>query len=248
MSKAGGGAGRLPALAGRVGNLSELSDRARRMVQRLPGGEFALERVAQVERDLLRGLKQRLDSVEPPRLRARRENGESGVSAGATMPANAKQLLGSLLERSQEQSREAAEEDLFLSVLHALVPDEVRILSALSDGSHYPLLQLVESGLVGGGARVVVDNVSNVGKSAGVQLPAMTAMYITRLRSLGLLDLRAEDPQLKMKYEILESDEVVRKEQHRIERETWRKGNLVRQTIVISELGRALWQHCKPDE
>ncbi len=74
---------------------------------------------------------------------------------------------------SPDKSRDA----LYLDLLHALVPDEARILAALSDGSAYPVIHVGEPGA--GGATYTLKNASTVGRAAGVSLPRHTPLYLT---------------------------------------------------------------------
>ncbi len=214
---------------------SGLVGRFGRLVRRLPGGDFALEQIDKLEQELLTELKQRLDRLEQRTSRAARRL--SAVAAPVRTPPV---LLKDLLERSQEQTRQETEAEFFCTLLEALTPDEARILAALSDGSAYPLVHVVASPLVGGTPRRLVENASNIGRSAALQLPALGSRYVTRLRALGLIDTGPEDEKLSVQYEMLEADGAVRRALTRAE-EGRRKGSVVRRTLRMSDLGRALW-------
>src|SRR5262249_28824530 len=136
----------------------------------------------------------------------------------------------------------------FVTILKSLVPDEARILAVLSDGSAYPLIHVAEGSLVGASGRREVDNVSNVGRSAGMLWLDMVPAYIGRLRALGLVETGPEDPSAKIKYEMLETENAVRRAVERISQSSRQKPRIVRRTLRLSELGHALWAACRTDE
>jgi hypothetical protein len=114
-----------------------------------------------------------------------------------------------LLDRAVEQSTTASRQELFHKVLDQIVPDEARIISALSDGSASPLLNVyarTRAGLVG---EVVLENMSLIGKTANLALPHLTPMYVSHLLSLGLVESGPEDSAMKDEYEILAADPAV---------------------------------------
>lgn len=152
-------------------------------------------------------------------------------------------LLRALLEKSMDQSREDTREALFDRLVRALLPDEARILAALSDGTTYPLVHVEAGPRLGSANRRVLANLSSVGKSAGVACPEMTPVYVSRLMSLGLADTGPEDEAHEVKYEILATDEVVRQAIERIRKEK-QKETVLRRVLVISDLGRTLWAAC----
>ena len=219
---------------------------ARRALKRLPGGGFVQEQLDKIEHRVMAELKQRLDKVErgaTVSVLAFSVQGEAAGTYGAHAPGA---LLRELMEASVEQNREQARQAYYVAALKSLVPDEARILSALSDAA-YPLVHLLSSNRLGGGSHTVLRDISNVGRNAGAQLAELGGIYIGRLRQLGLVQTVAEDPQLKTKYEILETDGEVRKLIEGI-RARGRREVLVRRTLVLSELGRALWDACRISE
>ncbi|MGH8461920.1 MAG: Abi-alpha family protein [Stenotrophobium sp.] len=161
---------------------------------------------------------------------------------------NLRELMRDLLERSTDQSQEECETEYFLSVLKTLVPDEARILSALSDGAAHPLIHVAAASLFGASTRQVVQNVSNIGKVAGVQWASETPTYVTRLRNLGLVETGPEEPSLLVKYQILETDSAITTAIERVKTAGRQKASIVRQSLKISRLGQALWDACHPAE
>jgi hypothetical protein len=135
-----------------------------------------------------------------------------------------------------------------VSLVKSLLPDEARILAALSDGTSYPLLHVDAGPRLGAPTRRVLANVSNVGKLAGVVLVHMTPAYVARLLALGLAEDGPEDSAHEVKYEILATDEQVRAAVDRVRRTDRQKETLQRRVLRISDLGRALWAACLMNE
>ena len=80
-----------------------------------------------------------------------------------------------------------------------------------------------------------------------MQLVELTPVYIQRLRDLGLVETGPEDPALKVKYEILESDGEVRRLLEQI-RKKGQRDQILRRTLKLSDLGRSLWAACRISE
>ncbi|EOD63850.1 Abi-alpha family protein [Amycolatopsis vancoresmycina] len=248
------------------GTTDEVADLARRAGQlagwaartgfalgrKLPGVETAERSVRQVERQLLTELRRRLDEVDDPYhaalTAASAMNRSAAVEATVTLvpvrdnhaePLRA--AMAELLNHSIGFGRERAREYFYAIILRQLTPDEARILSALSDGSPFPAVDVVERTGLGGNGRVVLRNASTVGKAAGVSLPDQVPGYVTRLIGLGLVDLDEEVPSLETQYEILLTDETVREAEKHV-----RRAKFVRRTIHVSRLGAQFWQACDP--
>jgi hypothetical protein len=218
------------------------------VLKRVPGGSYVQEQLERIEHRVLSELKQRLDKVERSAtvsVLAFSVETAPGREArqGAHVPG---ELLRGLLEIAAEQTRDEAEQAWYVSVLKSLVPDEARILSALSDGSSYPMIHLLAGARLGA-THPVLQNLSNIGRLAGVQLPELTPTYIRRLRDWGLAETAPEDPEAKVKYEILESDGEVRRLLEGI-RKKGQRDQILRRTLKLSELGRSLWAACRISE
>ncbi len=225
---------------------------AGRLLQRLPGGRFAQEQIERVERRVLGELKQRLDRLEAGQapsmsvvavsVRPRVSNGTADLIGES--PAR---LLRELLQMSAEQDRGSAEQAYFALVLGSLLPDEARILSALSDGSAYPTLDVFVGSRLGPATRPVLEWVSSVGKSAGVQCGELTPVYLRRLHAWGLIELHVEDPAQRVKYEILETDASLRETVERFTR-AGQRTRLARGMVKVTALGAALWEAGRVEE
>ncbi|WP_206785335.1 Abi-alpha family protein [Amycolatopsis sp. MtRt-6] len=222
--------------------------------RKLPGVETAERGVRQVERQLLTELRRRLDEVDDPyhaaltaasaMNRAVTDKVEATVTLVPARDNHAEPLraaMAELLNHSIGFGRERAREYFYAIILRQLTPDEARILSALSDGSPFPAVDVVERTGLGGNGRVVLRNASTVGKAAGVSLPDQVPGYVTRLIGLGLVDLDEEVPSLETQYEILLTDETVREAEKHV-----RRAKFVRRTIHVSRLGAQFWQACDP--
>jgi len=155
--------------------------------------------------------------------------------------------LQDLLHRSSEQSREEAQADYFGWVTSQLLPDQARILSAMSDGSTYPLIHVLAGSRIGLTAEPAVEWVSNIGRNAGVQWNDVTPVYLGRLRALGLVETGPEDPSQRVQYEMLETEQVVRDGIARLQKGGL-KGHIVRRVLMLSALGRAFWEDGRVNE
>lgn len=219
-------------------------------VDLVPGARLLRRGFEAVERHLLRGLKLRLEQLEPAKAEAPETNGEASRAPHTppNVPATPAALLAALLDRSVDQSPEQARGDAFVAILRQLVPDETRILAALSDGGAHPVVHVTAGSALGSSTRIL-SNVSSVGQAAGIQLREMTPHYIAHLRQLALVELGAEDPGLALKYEILESHTQIREAIAKTERRgRMTRARIVRRTIRLTPLGRDLWAACQADE
>jgi hypothetical protein len=185
------------------------------------------------ERQVLSLLRTRLDATIPP---ADRMLPPSPLKVAEDLDAKLHRLLDPSLENSSGSSRQ----ELFHRILDQIVPDEARILGALSDGSASPLLHVyarTRAGLVG---EVVLENASLIGKTANLALPHLTPTYVSHLLSLGLLETGPEDSSLKAEYEILGADTMVLKAIKRAARGPI-PARVDRYTLRLSGLGIELW-------
>ncbi|WP_033294444.1 Abi-alpha family protein [Amycolatopsis jejuensis] len=243
-------------LARRAGKLAGWAARTGfELTRKLPGVDTAERSLKQVERGLLSELRRRLDEVDDPYHAAltaasamnRAVPGSRTVEATVTLiPARdhiepLRAAMAELLNHSIGFGRERAREYLYAIILRQLTPDEARILSALSDGSPFPAIDVAERTSMGGTGRIVLRNASTVGKTAGVSLPDQVPGYVTRLIGLGLVELDEEVPALETQYEILLTDESIREVEKQVKRT-----KIIRRTIHISRLGAQFWQACDP--
>ena len=220
-------------------NLSRLIDNVGRMVDRMPGGTIVTRSARAVENSALGLLKERLGRLEgPPAIEGPRPTSARGPVT-----------LQSLLDTALEQDRRGAERALYTQILAQLTPDEARLLSALADDASYPLIHVMSTPRVGGGTRRLLENVSNIGKRAGVQLPDRTRYYIAHLRALELVETGPENESAATEYQLLETDSLVREVvQHVEENGAGMRIRIVRRTLVRSAFGGEFWLACRGAE
>jgi hypothetical protein len=192
------------------------------------------------ERQVMRVLRWRLESAAPARPPAGLVPAGPGQD-GAPLPDR----MNVLLDRALEQTPAASRKDLYEAIIVQLVPDEARILAALSDGSAASVVNVYAWSRAGILGQPVLANASLVGRTANVTLPRFTPVYVGHLLSLGLVSMGPEDPSLKIDYEILMAEDAVRAalEQASLGPLSPR---VERQTMRLSELGRELWVACGP--
>lgn len=190
--------------------------------------------VGWAERQAMTALRTRLEAAAPMELTAGR------ASAGDPAAGSMQSKMTSLLDRALSQSSSASRQMLFEKLLDQIVPDEARILGALSDGSTSPLLHVYarnRAGLVG---EVILENASLIGKTANLGLPQLTPTYVSHLLSLGLLETGPEDAALKAEYEILAADTMVLRAIKRASRGPI-PARIDKYTLRLSGLGKELW-------
>lgn len=222
---------------------------AKRLLKRLPGADFAQEQLDRVERRLLQELKQRLDRLEPATSVSVLAFAMRSV-ADRSAPVTSFELgtrMHELLAASTEHTREQAEHAFFQWVMGNLVPDQARILSALSDGSTYPLIHILAGPRLGVAVEPVLECVSSVGKNAGVMWPETTHVYVQQLRAWGLVETGPEDPSRKVQYEMLETEQSVRDTLARLQKGGL-KAQVLRRVLMVSDIGKKLWASCRVGE
>lgn len=209
------------------------------VAKRAPLGREVLPLLADAERALVRVARRHLSDLDPPATPA--VAAADAAADGDTASPNV--LLRQLLDRSMYTSPDKSRDALYLNLLSSLVPDEARILAALSDGSAYPVIHVAEPG-TGGAPVFALKNASTVGRSAGVSLPRYTPLYLTRMLDLGLVRLGPEASSMYDEYEMLLTDSAVN-----IALATARRGvrtaRVIRRTVRISDLGQELWEAAK---
>ncbi|OBI41489.1 hypothetical protein A5707_07135 [Mycobacterium kyorinense] len=172
--------------------------------------------------------------TEPPL-----SNGEIEKRSGADSETLDAKMHG-LLDRAIEQNTASSRHELFHKILDQIVPDEARIISALSDGSSSPLLNVHARTRAGLASDVVLENMSLIGKSANLALPQLTPMYVSHLLSLGLVESGPEDSALKDEYEILAADTAVLEAVKRATRGPI-PARVEKYVLRLSGLGLELW-------
>lgn len=145
-----------------------------------------------------------------------------------------------LLDRAVGQNTASSRQELFHKILDQIVPDEARIISALSDGSTSPLLNVYARTRAGLGVEVVLENMSLIGKTANLALPQLTPMYVSHLLAVGLVESGPEDSSMKDEYEILAADTAVLQAIKTASRGPI-PARIEKYTLQLSGLGLELW-------
>jgi hypothetical protein len=148
--------------------------------------------------------------------------------------------LNGLLDRALDQDTQTSQQELYHHLLNQLVPDEARILGALSDGSPSPMVKVYGWTRSKTQSRAVLSNASLVGRTANVSLIQLTPQYVTHLLALGLVKSGPEDPSLKTDYEVLLAEPIVLDAVNAASMGPI-PARVDRFTLTISELGAALW-------
>lgn len=224
-----------------------LFDRWRQAADALPGARFLRHQAEAVEARALRLLRQKLDQVAEPGNRAQAAPAKARQhSQQSHSDATPTQRLQQLMERSLNLDPEQAEEAFYQRLLEQLVPDEARILAALSDGGHITICHVDATSRLGTHSQRLLSNMSRVGQETGVILTDNVPYYIGHLLDLGLLQMGPEDKTKGTQYEMIETNSQVRKLCDQIEKEMHMKPRMSRHTARLSALGAHLWQTCQP--
>lgn len=240
------GADRLPEHAEAM--LTDARDVAEAVIQagdqlarKVPGYAQAARQLRNVQMSLLNDVKQRLDEAAEVERR-RRAAGAGGNGVGDPRSSLLQELLQASLHADTNRSRE----NLHLRILRSMVPDEARILAALSDGSRFPLMHIETRGP--GASRTVLANASTVGRVAGVHLNSAVPVYVTHMRDLGLVEEGPQDDTLSDQYALLGSEDYARRAETEAQDSTRLGTKVIRRTLHISPLGAELWAACRPAE
>jgi hypothetical protein len=196
-----------------------------------------LARLADAERVVIRAIKAHLAEIDPP-------DPEPTDTSADQLPASPTDVMRDLLDRSMYTRPDDSRDALYLSLLADLLPDEARILAALSDGSAYPVIDIAEP-LLGTSTALVLTNASTVGRASGVTLPHHTPLYVTRLVLAGLAVIGPEGGNAMYDdYEMLLTDAGVNMAIAKARRGI-RSARVIRRTLRISDLGQELWEAAK---
>jgi hypothetical protein len=155
-------------------------------------------------------------------------------------PDSLSSKMRALLNRALDQSTSGSQVELFHHILDQLVADEARIIGALSDGSSSPAVNVYDWTRRRTPGRALLENASLIGRSANVALPDMVPTYVSHLLSLGLVEMGAEDTDLKDDYEILMAETAVLRAIAEASRGPL-AARVDKRTLTLSPLGHALW-------
>lgn len=144
-----------------------------------------------------------------------------------------------LIEQSLTDDRKPARIRLFKLITAQLLPDEARIMSAMSDDEPRPLIQLYSAGRIAlGGGHRVSGNYSDVGRDSGLLNLDLVPTYLHHLMNLGLLSTGPESAALRQDYDKLETDTGLRVAISKIEENPSHKAKLHREVLLLTRMGR----------
>jgi hypothetical protein len=217
------------------------------LARRLPGGQALQREVQRLQDAALTEVRRMLDVPEttaPPNVTGE-ERRAMMLIQNSDGPEPLRSAMNELLERSVEPDRGASREYLYGNIISQLVPDEARILAALSDGSVFAAADVVAKHF-GRPPRVILANASIVGRSAGVVTPDNVSTYVTRLLSFGLVEFGPPDDSIDTQYDILATDATVQAAEATVQARKLGSARLVRKTLSISQFGREFWSASDP--
>lgn len=215
----------------------------RQAMARAPGGHFVLDQARAMEDVWLEHVRARLGDLNGhPYLPASLADGdEQGESRDASLVAR----FSSLADQSLNQTPDSARSRVYGRIINQLVPDEARILTAVSDGSEIAISHLVaRGGRFKNSEHRVMAFLSRVGNESGVMLADAVPHYLAHLFALGLLEGGPEDSQQTAKYEAIENGTEVRSACEKMRKETRMRPVFVRETAHLSAFGKAFWAAC----
>ncbi|TCP51885.1 uncharacterized protein DUF4393 [Tamaricihabitans halophyticus] len=239
----------------RVGDLVDNAQRAVRWVgrtgwglgQRLPGAGLVDRELRRVRRQVRRLGKGAMDELARGVAAINRELAARGGPAANGRPGGLRAGMAELLGRALESDAAESKQYLYQGMLRRLVPDEARILAALSDGTVYPVLDVAVRAAFGQQKELVLRNASTVGRAAGVALVEDAHVYLGRLLELGLAERGPARDSLETEYEVLRADPVVRAAEERARELGNRAPRLIRGSVQLSPLGKDFWAACAPE-
>ena len=219
------------------------------LARRLPGGQALQREVQRLQDAALTEVRRILDVPEHAETGGGLTSEEQRAVRLITNDTGKNPLrsaMSELLERSVEPDRDSSREYLFGNIVSQLVPDEARILAALSDGTAHAAGDVTARGIGRGPGRLVLANVSTVGRSAGVVTPDNVPTYLTRLYRLGLVEFGPADDSLAVQYDMLATDATVRAAEETARVRRLGSARLTRKTVSLSPFGREFWSATDP--
>lgn len=216
------------------------------LARRLPGGAALQREVQRFQDAALHEVRRILDVPEGGNAMSDEERRAVLLIQNSAGADPLREAMTELLERSVETDRHSSRDYLYGSIISQLVPDEARILAALSDGREFAALDVVAKQLGRSATRTVLTNASTVGRSAGVANPDNVPTYVTRLHTFGLVEFAPPAETLATQYEILAADSTVQAAQATVEARRLGSPRLVRKTLTISPFGKEFWAASDP--
>jgi hypothetical protein len=217
------------------------------LARRLPGGAALQREVQRLQDAALHEVRRILDVPEGSAGAMSADEQRAVLLVQNSSGSNPlREAMTELLERSVETDRHSSRDYLYGNIISQLVPDEARILAALSDGREFAAVDVVAKQLGRSSVRPVLANASTVGRSAGVSNPDNVPTYVTRLHNFGLVEFGPPNEDLSTQYDILAADSAVQAAQATAESRRLGSPRLLRKTLCISPFGRDFWAATDP--
>ena len=169
------------------------------------------------------------------------------VQDAGSDPAPLRTAMSELLSRAGESTAGKSREYLFGTIVSQLVPDEARVLAALSRGKRYAVVDVVAKHLGRSSTRTVFANASLIGAAAAVSPARNVATYLGRLEGFGLVEFGPASDDLSEEYDQLAVDSAVQEARALIDHNRMGSAKLIRKSVALSPLGRDFWAACAPE-
>lgn len=225
---------------GVFGVVGKIAQRARGIAESAPGAEMVRGKLREAEDQLLIHLRNRINAVDPGAAGAgikRLEDKRASSNSIAPHSGSIVERAEALMDRSMNQTPESAISDYASQVLSQLVPDEMRILSSVSDGSAIACCDLEARGRLRGSMRIA-GLLSRAGNQAGTMLQDTSSFYLGHLLALGLLNVGAADADANQTYEMIENDGAILTMMTHIEKQLKMHPRFIRYSVALSPLGK----------
>lgn len=241
--------------------LVKLARKISESAERLPGADFVQREYEVVEDAMLQTLHRRLRRAVAREPQAsgllgapESKNYDEKAVAGNDRCSDPIQLrspaqrLQFMMRDAMEQSKDESIRSWANRVLDHLVADEVRILSALSDGSDHAVINVSGSQTLTGQREVLLSGISSVSKPARVKVRALMPVYLSNLNSLGLVEFGVNNSEFELEYQVLEADSDVIERLSVAQKAGYFRLRCDRKTLRLSRAGSLFWDICNAEE
>lgn len=209
---------------------------ARRAAENLPFAGEAFKRLRETEDWAVTELKHRMDTI-----------GEyTTPSMVEAKPGSAAKRLAELFHSAKQNSGQQARERMYLQVIEQMVPEQARMLAVVAQAEPTYMCHVDAGAPVGPVSRRVLAFATSAGKDAGIVLRDEVPRLMAHMVALGLVEEAPEVRGAKVHYEMLETEDGVRRAILKIKNEPRSWPRIQRHSLVLSEFGAALWRDAGP--
>lgn len=185
-----------------------------------------------------------LDAPEPGPLALPAAPARAGDPSDLGDPGDPVQRFQELLEESTRLEADGRQ-GLAARLVADLVPDEARLLAALSDGGDFAALVVAERGSRGRPGATFVRT-STVGRAAGIREHDLLPVYLDRLEARGLLVIVASAGTGHTRdHQVLQAEGCVTEALEDL-RGRGGRPRVDRCVVRLSALGRQVWDATRP--